>query len=495
MSDMSRRGFFKVVGQGALAAALAEVLLGGSLVRVAFADGKDADVHVAGLPRTPTQEQVDEQTKRALEACFDLDVVKPGHLVLIKVSSNSPRPYPFTSHPMVLKAVVRLTKARGARVVVVDQCGFEHVLNTGDDKLAEAVKKIWGTTFSGYENGLQVLEKNGLAAAAREAGAEVKSLDDESDYVNVDIGSPHWPERTFMGKKQGPGVRVAKIAFEAMELAKRNPPAGHVITIARPGGHVQAGHTGPLKNWYGWIHPADRLYSHLDIGKVKNGDAHDHFGGHDEGHSFLGLKWGQGNLEVKHLHESVSSVAAWMEENVPIRAHIVGAIDTFCDVGPDWGEVAMKGPNMIAASPRGKVAQLDAFTAALVVSEKAATADAEKERQARENDARDGVRFMDKLQTWMFYRLEHTFHDRHGTHYMEPAIAALRDPSKRATDQGAVWGFRQIDSFLDRTGGTRGVKLDVQGTTLPPDLELLLMPPTTRTLGFEGVMRQKIGGK
>src|SRR3954462_15002298 len=90
---ISRCDVLKVTGAAALAAALAELLPGSFLLRVASAqeeNAPDAVVHLASVDKGAQYADVKQKIRAALQATRDMSVIKSGDLVVIKVVSNSP---------------------------------------------------------------------------------------------------------------------------------------------------------------------------------------------------------------------------------------------------------------------------------------------------------------------------------------------------------------------------------------------------------------------
>ncbi len=166
-------------------------------------------------------------------AADDLAWLRPGDSVFLKLAANSPFPYPATTAPEAVSAMVRLLKEREAgRVVVGDQPGVAHVYQD---------QGIW------RGRGLEVLERNGLAAAARDAGAEVHAFDQAGweAFHPEEPGEPgHWPEP----------VMLPDILNEI----------DHLVVLPRVSRHVLAGATLGLKAAVGWLRDDSRLGLHRD---------------------------------------------------------------------------------------------------------------------------------------------------------------------------------------------------------------------------------------
>lgn len=386
-AGLDRRGFIQLTGAAALGAALGA----GPGARLAWAqEAGAAQVALVAFPNGADAAGIAGKLAEAIGAVTDLAWLKPGDLVAVKVASNSGKPYPFTTHPVALQALLRMLKARGARVVVADQAGLEWVLPPlGGEQMGEKLRELWRGLHSGTATGMQVLELNGLAAAARSAGAEVRSFDREADWV------PHPPTAHW---KQG--FRIPRLYLEA----------AHVINFARPSGHVMMGHTGPIKNWYGWLHPLDRMRSHTDIG----------FRPVSDWKAWLTLRC----KEVRDLPERIAEVAGVFKEKT--RLNLVASIDTYCDIGPDWGTQPLAQSSIMASAD---MLAIDAANAALLAWEKHRVPEA----QRRENWAKSG-RLADNERFWG--AIEGEFHDFHGARELDAQVT-------RPT-AGGVWKDEQV---------------------------------------------------
>ena len=336
--ELDRRDFLRVVGAGALGAALAETLVPGVVLSIARAQGVGAGaaspVNVVAVAKDPSPAEIEARIREAILATTDLKWLEAGQLVAVKVVSNSARPYPFTTHPEALKAVVKILRERGARVVVADQAGTKWVMApfVRNDTVARKIRELWGDVHSGFSDGMSVLRANGLAQAAESAGATVRSFDHADDWVAAPA-TEHWPK----------GFRVPKLANEA----------DHLVNLVRPGGHVMAGHTGTVKSWYGWLHPDDRIASHTDVGLVHGP-----------------------SVEVKHLHECIAEVAGFFAKKT--RLNLTVGIGTYSDIGPDWGAQPLE-QNLVIAST--DMAAADAVTAALIAYEKHRVPESERAKR------------------------------------------------------------------------------------------------------------------
>jgi uncharacterized protein (DUF362 family) len=168
---------------------------------------------VAAPPDDPRSH--DDALAAAIEAAGGLDDVRRGDRVLLKVNTNSGDPYPYSTSPAVVAWLAAALADRGARVTVGD-------------------RSFWGDRDTRGN-----LEANGIAPAARGAGAEVVVFDDAADWVAVD------PDRVPSWR---PPVHLPRLAVEA----------DHVLNLACAKTHFITGCTLGLKNLLGLVRAADR---------------------------------------------------------------------------------------------------------------------------------------------------------------------------------------------------------------------------------------------
>jgi len=225
---------------GALAAGgLASLALPPAVARVAappalaYAPGAAVPVALAGVPRGARPDDVARAVRAAALAADDLAWLHPGDTVLIKVACNSGNAYPATTDPVAIRAMVELLRARGAgHVLVGDMSGVQAVRFSKD--------RTRGSTRA-------LMERNGIARAAREAGAEVRAFE-EAGWDGF------YDERPAVrGTWAGP-VMLPAVLREV----------DHVVLMPRCARHVLAGSTLGLKAAVGWWRHDTRLEYHRD---------------------------------------------------------------------------------------------------------------------------------------------------------------------------------------------------------------------------------------
>lgn len=148
----------------------------------------------------------------------NLNFIQPGQKVLIKPNVNSDDPAPGTTHPAALAEVVRLTKERGAYVIVGDRSNPR-----------------WKT--------IPAMKTTGMYTAVEEAGADEIIGFEEEDWVRVKPeAAQNWPN----------GFRIPA----------RLEEVDHIISVPVLHTHSITGHSLAIKNLVGLIHPADRMVFH-----------------------------------------------------------------------------------------------------------------------------------------------------------------------------------------------------------------------------------------
>ena len=198
-----------------------------------LAQGPAIPLALAGVPRGAGPEAVARAVRAAACAPDDLKWLSRGDTVLIKVAANSGNPYPATTDPIAVRAMVELLLARGARrVIVADMSGVQFV-------------RFWKDGLRGSSRVL--MQQNGIARAGQEAGAEVQAFE-EAGWDGFFEERP-----TVAGSWAGP-VMLPNVLREV----------DHVVLMPRCSRHVLAGSTLALKSAVGWWRHDARLEYHRD---------------------------------------------------------------------------------------------------------------------------------------------------------------------------------------------------------------------------------------
>src|SRR5262245_15333350 len=190
-------------------------------------------IALAGVPRGAAPESVAQAVRVAACGPDDLAWLSRGDSVFIKVAANSGNPYPATTDPIAVRAMVELLRARGAgRVIVGDMSGVQAV-------------RFWKDGLRGSSRTL--MKQNGIARAADEAGAELHAFE-EAGWDGFFDERP-----TVTGSWTGP-VMLPAVLREV----------DHVVLMPRCSRHVLAGSTLALKSAVGWWRHDSRLEYHRD---------------------------------------------------------------------------------------------------------------------------------------------------------------------------------------------------------------------------------------
>ena len=165
------------------------------------------------------------EVERGVRAAVDLAggmaaFVKPGQLVLVKPNmlESGHRDFLVTTHPEVVRAVLRLVKEAGGTPWVGDSPAFESTQ--------------------------KVAEKTGIMAVCREEGARLVSFD-ETCRVSYAAG------------KMAQGFSLAKACVEV----------DVVVSVAKMKTHSLTGITGAVKNLFGAVVGGEKAQYHLRMQK------------------------------------------------------------------------------------------------------------------------------------------------------------------------------------------------------------------------------------
>ncbi len=195
--------------------------------------GIPAKVHLAGVNRGASDRALKNAVRDAVLAATDFSWLSRGDTVFIKPAVNSANPYPATTSPAAVAAMVELLKEKGAgRVICGDMSGVEHV------RFSPA--GITGSTRS-------LMEASGIARAVAASGAELHLFEEagwDAFHEETPAGGSHWKK----------GLMMPDILREVQ----------HIVLMPRCGSHVLAGSTLGLKAAVGYWRHDTRLEYHRD---------------------------------------------------------------------------------------------------------------------------------------------------------------------------------------------------------------------------------------
>ena len=245
---------------------------------------------VLGLFPSSRLSTPEEAVHRTLEQ-VDLDWLRAGDSVFIKVASNSANTHPATTSPTAVRAMCKALFDRGAgRVVVGDQCGVMSA------RLArgETQDQRWRSTQS-------VMESNGLLRAIVDGGAEPHFFDDHG----FDAG--YFPATLPSGSSWRRPPHIPRIVKEV----------DHIVYLPRLSSHVLTGYTHGHKIAVGWMRDDTRHEMHSDAGNIY-----------------------EKYTELNYCDEIASR----------LRLVVTLAEEVLCEGGPDGGSIACADPRIVLAS-------------------------------------------------------------------------------------------------------------------------------------------------
>jgi len=190
-------------------------------------------VAVVGVPKASEPRIVADAGRRAAETVTDLRWLSRGDRVLIKPVCNSPNPYPATTDPVALHAMIRILHERGAGAIFVADMSGVQFIRFSPGKLKGSSR--------------QLMARSGMAAAVEDAGAEVHAFE-EPGWDAFHEESPR-----SAGRWSAP-VMMPDVLNQV----------DHVILMPRCGRHLLAGSTLGLKAAVGWWRHDSRLLYHRE---------------------------------------------------------------------------------------------------------------------------------------------------------------------------------------------------------------------------------------
>ena len=203
-------------------------------------------VGLAGTHPSASKEEIEAAVRLATEATTDFSWLSKGDAIFIKPVINSGNPYPATTSPRGLSAIIRILKEKGAgRVIVGDMSGIEHVKLSPD--------KMKGSSRS-------LALSCGITPAVEAAGGELYFPEEAGWRAFYEEGPPvgsHWKA----------GVMMPAILKEV----------DHIILMPRCGRHLLAGASLGLKAAVGYWRTDSRLEYHRDAATLQEKTAEANF--------------------------------------------------------------------------------------------------------------------------------------------------------------------------------------------------------------------------
>jgi len=259
---------------------------------------------IKGIKKDSSDDVLNREIKELfLEITGNLKWLKKGQTVYLKPALNSPRKYPATTYPGVIKVVAEEIRKRGGNVIVGDQSGIGHVLS---DKNGV----VRGSSLDCYI-------KSGMSSSG-EVFIPFEEGDWKNDFIKIKTKETgNWPH----------GFYVAKKVVEA----------DHIIALPRIATHAQAGVTLGYKNMVGILREDSRVEFH------KKGPLN----------SFIKSSANGANFDVKHedsgeFFSKIVEISASIKNK--IRATLFVGTKCIANYGPDNGYIAKSDTGVLIAS-------------------------------------------------------------------------------------------------------------------------------------------------
>ncbi|MGD0169012.1 MAG: DUF362 domain-containing protein [Smithella sp.] len=239
---MKRRDFLKVAtGVSVLAVCPSTRSLGASQIPMKqkkLAPGSPAKVYLSGIKKGADEKEIKLAVRSSAEAATDFSWLSRGDSVFIKPAVNSGNPYPATTSPIAVAAMVELLREKGAgRVIVGDMSGVQNVRFTATS--------LWGSSR-------KLMESSGMAKVVQAAGAELHFFEEsgwDSFYEDVPATSTYWKRPLMM----------PNILKEVQ----------HIVLMPRCARHMLAGSTLGMKAAVGYWRHDTRLEYHRDAATLQ----------------------------------------------------------------------------------------------------------------------------------------------------------------------------------------------------------------------------------
>jgi uncharacterized protein (DUF362 family) len=259
---------------------------GGSRSQPVFSDITEL-VAIGAVAKGAAAETLIAAIKRVAEAASDFSWLSRGDTVLIKPAGNSGNPYPATTSPLAVQAMVNLLREKGAgRVIMGDKSGVNYVYQ--DERRQKGSSR-------------QLFIRNGLHQAALDSGVEVHYFEEAGFEAffrdHLEHSGGHW-----QGELMLPNI-LTKV--------------DHVVLLPRVSRHVLAGSTLGLKAAVGWLRDDSRLELHRD---------------------------------ARTFQEKIVEINDTITLRQKLRLVLTFATKVQTTFGPDWGFAAKPDPGLVFAS-------------------------------------------------------------------------------------------------------------------------------------------------
>lgn len=239
---MMRRDFMKMA-IGASATALCpctgSVEVSQALVKVSqLTLGSQTKVFLAGVSRGAPEQDIKLAVRNAANAATDFSWLSKGDAVFIKPVNNSGNPYPATTNPTAIAAIVEILKEKGAkRVIVGDMSGVQEL-------------RFSPTLLSGSTRSL--MASSGMSKAVQASGAEIHCFEESgwnAFYEDIPANGSNWKH----------GLMMPNILKEVQ----------HIVLMPRCSRHILTGSSLGLKAVVGYWRHDTRLEYHRDAATLQ----------------------------------------------------------------------------------------------------------------------------------------------------------------------------------------------------------------------------------
>jgi len=239
---MKRRNFLKIAaGVSVLAVCPSAGSLGASQIPMKekkLAPGSPAKVYLSGIKKGADEKGIKLAVRSSAEAATDFSWLSRGESVFIKPAVNSGNPYPATTSPIAVGAMVELLREKGAgRVIVGDMSGVQNV-------------RFTPTSLRGSSR--KLMESSGMAKVVQAAGAELHFFEEsgwDAFYEDIPATSTYWKRPLMM----------PNILKEVQ----------HIVLMPRCARHMLAGSTLGMKAAVGYWRHDTRLEYHRDAATLQ----------------------------------------------------------------------------------------------------------------------------------------------------------------------------------------------------------------------------------
>jgi uncharacterized protein (DUF362 family) len=236
-------------------------------------------------PHAARDQSYDRFTK-VVESATDFGWLSRGDRVFLKISLNSDRPYPATTDPWLVGAMIRLLQEKGAGVISVgDQSGMEHVY--------QSATKLRGSSR-------ECCEHAGILASIDALGATPVFFE-EAGYdafrPTTPRGAHHWPEPLW--------------------VPTYLDQVDHIVYLARVSSHATADATLGFKIGVGFLRCDSRFAFH------------------------------RGGGDFSAMYQEVNDVPEIADK---LRLVVSNGTEVLSTIGPDIGHVATPDYGLVMAS-------------------------------------------------------------------------------------------------------------------------------------------------